>query len=379
MSQLTCILIAAIGLLTALVVVAIVQLYRLKQKKRAVEGSGKRVASRTDGRFLGGRFLKLRATKDIPASRARDIAIIAQSSKNSETIDTIAEFTETMRENGAYLYHFTNYWTNNDSKDPQRIVSDALQKNYHGIFVLGIGLTKMVKNIGLTHNRLTPTVFAHIHDETWQKEQEKRMVTHMTGVVASDGWAQRVRLYLTIKPFMRSALIPVTSPAYYEWAKRIGDLLESYGVSTHMVRIHGHNDFLSTLSDHAYRVDSLIRLFDAYSPETTQAVAKKCSEFNITFFSPFLKDISHGVAVAIGNSNERSGYFAAQKMLAIIEEHQAPATIPVLNISDQQPYEIHFNQMAMQIQGMDPSRITTLALQYASKVTATLDKDVDIS
>ncbi|MDQ5890627.1 MAG: hypothetical protein QG604_501 [Candidatus Dependentiae bacterium] len=310
-------------------------------------------------------------------SRSRDIAIIGIS-KQPDVIETISEFTETMRENGSFIYHFTNYWGSVDQKETQRIVSDAIQDNYHGILTIGTSLTKLAKSISVTHNKTTPIVFARMHDTVWQREQEKKPVSHMTGITVLDCWDYRIKMYLCVKPFMRSALVPLTHPSLYESAQQIATILNSYGIIPHLVRIHGNEDFLSTLSDYADKVDSLIVARDVFSPEMCTAIAKKCSENNITFFSPYLKDIYYGAAVAMNTINERFGYHAAQKMLAIIEENKNPCDIPVLNIGQSHPYEIHFNQMAMQTQGLDTSRITSLALQYSTKVYTILEKEIEV-
>ncbi|MDQ5940801.1 MAG: transporter substrate binding protein [Candidatus Dependentiae bacterium] len=310
-------------------------------------------------------------------SRSRNIAIIGLS-KQPDTIETIAEFTETMRENGSYIYHFTNYWGSADQKETQRVVSNVILDNYHGLFTIGSSLTRLAKNISYTHNKQTPIVFARVHDSHWRKEQEKKPAAHMTGITVLDCWAYRIKMYLAVKPFMRSALVPLTHPSLYEAAQEVAAVLNNYGIMPHLVRVHGTEDLLNSISEHADKIDSIIPIRDAFAPDACTAIAKKCSEHGITFFSPFLNDINYGAAVALNTVNERFGYHAAQKMLAVLEENRAPKDIPVLTLDQTHPYEMHFNQMAMQTQGLDPSRITALALQYSTKVSATVGEDIEL-
>ena len=152
-------------------------------------------------------------------------------------------------------------------------------------------------------------------------------------------------------------------------------ILTSYGVTTHAIRVHGDNDLLSTLSQYCDKVDSIILTRAAISAEICTAIAQKCSEHAITFFSPSLKDSAHGAAVTMCSVNENFGNHAAQKMLSIIEDGIAPAQLPLYTIDQGHQYEIHFNQIAMQSQGLDSSRITTIALQHSSRVYTVFDKD----
>lgn len=308
-------------------------------------------------------------------SRSREIAIIALHGLHPDTLETIAEFTETMRENGSYIYHFTNYWGGSDPKEIQRVVTEAVQKEYHGIFTIGSTVTRLAKNTSTMHNKNTPIVFARLPETTWQREQAKKPCSNITGVAAQDCWALRIRTYLAIKPFMRSVLIPATHPAVYEATQEIAAILNSYGVTAYLVRVHGHEDLVNTLSHYADKIDSVILSRDPLGQEYCSIIAKRCSDYGVTLFSPYLQDIHYGAAVGMSTVQERFGFNAAKKMLAIIEEKRSPSAIPVSVIGQTHQFEVHFNQLAMQAQGLDPSRITTLALQHGSKVYTTLGKE----
>ncbi len=311
------------------------------------------------------------------ASRSRDIAIVGHS-KQPHTLETIMEFTETMRENGSYMYHFTNYWGGADHKDTQRSLTDVIQANYDGILTIGTGLTKLARTICLTNDKYPPIVFARVVDELWQREQKKKLVANMTGITVKDNSEYYIRMFLSIKPFMRSALIPITHPVFTDIAQRLATLLNNYGVTAHVIRVQGNNELINTLSHYRDRVDSLILTRDTLPTELSMLLAQKCSEYQITFFSSVLKDVTLGAAIAIGSVNENYGQHAAQRMLSIIEDNKLPIDLPLISVDQFHQHEIHFNQIAMQTQGIDPSRITTVALQHSTKIYAVFNKDITI-
>jgi ABC-type uncharacterized transport system substrate-binding protein len=310
-------------------------------------------------------------------SRSRDIALILPS-KQEDITEIITEFTEAMRENGTLLYHFTNYWGAADQKETQRIITEVMHNNYHGIFTVGTTITKLAKNLSLTHNKLTPIVFAQVNEAAWQREQDKTQpVYHMTGCTLSDNWRYRLKMYLYVKPFMRSVLIPITSPSVQESASAMVDILRSYGVNAHAIATHSGDDLIQTLSLYVDEIDSLILTRDILPAEIISKVAKKCSENKITFFSPFLKDVHLGAAVSMNTVDEHFGLLAAKQMITILENGTAPGSIELIKIGESNPYEIHFNQIAMQTQGLDIERITTFALQFGNKLYTSIDKDLE--
>jgi ABC-type uncharacterized transport system substrate-binding protein len=307
-------------------------------------------------------------------SRSREIAIVGHS-KQSDTLETVAEFTEKIRENGTFLYHFTNYWGNADQKETQRVMTEIIQAKYDGIFTIGTGLTKLARNICLTNNQYPPIVFARVAHEIWEREQKKKIASNITGITTKDGSEKRIRMFLNIKPFMRSVLIPITHLTFYDSAQNMATLLTHYGVTVHAVRVHGDNELLNTLCQYSDKVDSLMLTRATISPELCAAIAQKCSEYRITFFSPSLKDVNFGAAVAMSSVDEHFGHHAAQRMLSIIEDNKSPSDIAPFSIDQYHQYEVHFNQMAMQTQGLESSRITTIALQYSTRVYTTIEKD----
>ena len=378
-NHITLFLISANGALT--VIIAILGCYFLTLR-RSLGASGnslktpRRIAHNEDSLAIPDHpVMRYSEYQQEFGSRSREIAIIALHGLHPDTLETITEFTETIRENGSYIYHFTNYWGGSDPKEIQRVVTEAIQKDYHGIFTIGSTVTRQAKNTSIMHNKSTPIVFARLPETTWQREQAKKPCSNMTGVAAQDCWSFRIRTYLSIKPFMRSVLIPATHPAVYEATQEIAAILNGYGVTAYLVRVHGHEDLVNTLSHYADKIDSVILARDPLGQEYCNIVAKKCSDYGVTLFSPYLQDIHYGAAVGMSTVHERFGFNAAQKMLAIIEEKRSPHDIPVLVIGQTHQFEVHFNQLAMQAQGLDPSRITTLALQHGSKVYTTFGKE----
>jgi len=309
-------------------------------------------------------------------SRSRDIALIIPS-KQDDIIEIITEFTETMRENGSFIYHFTNYWGVADQKETQRIITEVMHNNYHGVLTVGATLTKLAKNISITHNKSTPIVFTQVSQAAWQREQYKTKVTHMTGVTLYDNWRYRLKMYLYIKPFMRSVLIPITNPSLHESVAAMTDILRSYGVNAHAIPTHSGDDIVQTLSLYVDEVDSLILPRDILPAEVVSKIAKKCSESKITFFSPFLKDVHLGAAITMNVVDEHFGMHAAHQMLTILEDNTVPSVVPLINIGENHPYEMHFNQIAMQAQGLDTDRITTFALQFGSKLHTSLEQYIE--
>jgi len=309
-------------------------------------------------------------------SRSRDIAIIIPS-KQDDIIEIITEFTETMRENGSFIYHFTNYWGVADQKETQRIITEVMQNNYHGVLTVGATLTKLAKNISITHNKSTPIVFTQVSQVAWEKEQYKTKVPHMTGVTLYDNWRYRLKMYLYIKPFMRSVFIPITNPSLHESVAAMTDILRSYGVHAHAIPTHSGDDIVQTLSLYVDEVDSLILPRDILPAEVISKIAKKCSESRITFFSPFLKDVHLGAAIAMNIVEEHFGMQAAHQMLTILEDNVVPSGVPLINIEEGHSYEMHFNQIAMQAQGLDTDRITTFALQFGIKLHTSLEQYIE--
>jgi hypothetical protein len=206
-------------------------------------------------------------------SRSQDIAIIAPA-KQDDVAAIITEFTETMRERGSFIYHFTNYWCSTDNQETQRIVTAAIQNNYHGILTVGAPLTKLAKNSSLTQNKNTPIVFTQVNQAMWLRSQDKHTADHITGIAVVDNWRYRMKMYLYLKPFMRSALIPITNPSLYESVETMVDILRNYGVNAYAVATHSGDDLVQTLSLYVDEVDSVILPRDILPPDVVSKVAK---------------------------------------------------------------------------------------------------------
>jgi len=366
--------IALIGTVAALLMCPII--IRRRLNKNLQQATLKRKAAEKELSFsMEHPVMRYADYKKEFGSRSRDIAIIANT-KHPEILETIAEFTEKMRENGSFIYHFTNYWGNADQKETQRMITDVIQAKYDGIFTIGTGLTKLARNICLTNDKFPPIVFARVLDETWHKEQKKKIAPNMTGITGQEGSNHRIKMFLNVKPFMRSVLIPIPHSVFTDSAQNMATILNHYGVLAHPIRIHGTDELLNTLSQYRDKIDSIILTRAPMEPELCSLLAQKCSEHNITLFSSSLRDTTLGAAVAMSTVNEQFGHHAAQRMLSIIEDNVTPASLPPLSIGQLQQYEVHFNQMAMLTQGLEPSRITTLALQYSSKIYTIFDKEL---
>lgn len=302
-------------------------------------------------------------------SRNRDIAIIAPE-KHQLINETIDEFINTIRREGSLRYHFTHYWgLTSDIRGTQSLMTAALKNNHSALFTIGGTLTRVARQMTSAQSAPTPVVFARVRKPLWNQEKMRGNTAHMTGVTAESGWPQRVALYLAIKPQMRSVLIPITHPILFEIAQEVTDLLNESGVRTQVIRTHSHPDIMHAITQYSDQIDSVIRLFDSLNPHEVIELTSRCATHGITYFSPELPSSALGAAISMSSINEHAGWYAAQKMIAILEEHKTPQAIPITCVGETNQYEVHFNQRAMSAQGLNPLEIIPIfAMRYGSRI-----------
>lgn len=309
-------------------------------------------------------------------SRIREIAIIANAKQPAITA-VANEFTETMREHGSLLYHFTYYWGRSDTAVTQQQASELVKGNYHAVYAVGRMAVRAVHHATITQNRSLPMVFSNVRDTWWYEEQKKRPAEHITGVTGSSGWKQRIKLFAAAKPTMKSVLLPVPNghSALRSDIDEITSLLNAYNVTVHAVTIHDGPELLNAIQQFAPQVDSVVCMQSSLISLFAPQIATACNQHSLTFFSPYKDDIFHGAAVAVSAADMNLGWHAAQKMIALLEEHKKPSEIPLTNIGPQHQYVAHFNQAAMALQGIDPTILVGLSMRYGSKVNITLEEE----
>lgn len=310
---------------------------------------------------------------DTHQKRTREIAIIAPVRRRS-TAALVDQFTETMREHGSLLYHFTYHWGNGSIQTMHSYTTEIVQKKkYDAIITYGTASTFAAKQASLTYGSHTPIVFLDVRDTSWEASQAKNPTTHITGVVCASIWKTRIKMYLAAKPSLRSVLIPhIGNGKILPDIEQIKELLSIHHITTYVVQITDARDIPSLIPSYADKVDSIIIPRIPIKPEICKQIAAACAHNNITFFSSHLADIQYGAAMAVSTSDEKIGYKAAKKVLAILEEGKLPQEIPISHINETHPHEAHFNQVAMREQGLDPVLLTTFALQHASRVNVSL-------
>lgn len=302
-------------------------------------------------------------------SRSREIAIVGPV-RRRDTAEQVDQFTDTMREHGSLLYHFTYYWGIDSPQAAQKQMADLLQKKkYHAIITYGMLSTFAAKRLSKTYGAATPLVFFGVRDTTWHESQKKEPVSHMTGIVSASTWPLRIKMFLSIKPSMKSVIIPTFhAEKHTHDISMITEILASHHVTAHIIPITDPRDIAPMITNYADKIDSLIALRSTMSAAVCKQIAATCAHHNITFFSSRLPDVRHGAAMAVSTQDERMGFQAAKKVIAILEEHTKPIDIPLSTIGENYPHEAHFNQLAMRAQGLDPEMLTTFALQHAGRV-----------
>lgn len=301
-------------------------------------------------------------------SRTRDIAIICNNKQRS-SLNTTNEFIETMREHGSLLYHFTSYWGNSNVKQLQAQADTILRGNYHAVLSIGVTATRLMKHASLNQSKLVPIVFGCVRDTWWEEEQRKKPAHNMTGVTGSSGWTHRIKMFHAVKPDMRNALIPATLPFLQSDLNEVSKLLQDRGITPHVVKIHDAPELINTITHYPHDIDALICLQDSLTPTIAPKISAACAQKNIAYFSPYAGDTLNGAAMTMSCTDMRIGWHLGQKMIDVLEEYKAPSEIPNTNIGiHDYPYQAHFNQHAMKAQGLDPSILTSLALQYGSSV-----------
>lgn len=309
-------------------------------------------------------------------SRIREIAIISNA-KQPVILDTTKEFTDTMREHGSLLYHFTYYWGRGDTKHMQQQASELVKGNYHAIYAVGRSAVSCARHATLTQNCMIPIVFSNVRDSWWHQEKRKHALTQLTGITGSSSWRKRIQILIAAKPSIKSVLIPLPNGnnTLRSDVNEVISAFESYNVTPHTVDIHDGPDLLSAIQINAQKVDTVFCLNNNMTTLFNRQIATLCNHYSLTFFSPYKDSVYHGAAIAVSAENMNIGWHAAHKMLALLEEHKKPEQIAVTNISANHDHTAYFNQNAMRLQGLDPSTLVGLSMRYGSKLEITLEEN----
>jgi ABC-type uncharacterized transport system substrate-binding protein len=294
-------------------------------------------------------------------SRVREIAILAIN-KSTLTQDVIKEFTNTMRERGGKIYHFTHYYGNGSAKSVQKMMAEILQGHYHLTLTIGHAATQAAKHITTSRHAPMPIVFALVRDEWWKKEQEKLPVEHMSGILMAGQWQRTLLLFLEAKPDMKSVLVTGSTNYPIPFDREIiNSFFESNRITLEYTHPSNTTDLMQTLRHYLGKIDSIIITQDTYSPQIVHAIGAFCTEHGITLFSVSPEDINQGVVVTVSPRKMHHGQRAATKALALLEEDKEPSDLGHNTASTQQPYFMSFNHKLVHKQNISLDRLQAIA------------------
>jgi|GEM_PF-2070518 len=294
--------------------------------------------------------------------RLRDIAILA-CNRNKLTQQAISDFIDTMREHGSLIYHFSAFYGNNNIKLTKKLMSNILHGSYQMVYTVGQNATNAALEFTGDTHRDIPLVFGNVETRWWQNKSNQSTLENATGVTTTQDWKQRLGIFFKIKPTMQGVLMFRGSNYTDATIASIKKVFESNNVTVYDLAPQSAIDLLQSLPRYLGKIDAIFTLDDPVSSGISNNIAHYCTEHEISYFSLCLDDIDHGASVAVGPENMPIGRIAANHALDILENDKKASDLGIKTIEANYPLNAAFNQTLMKKQGLNPDRITDIALE----------------
>ncbi len=300
--------------------------------------------------------------KKTRGSKVREIALISGVDVSSFK-HIVDEYTTYIREHGSLKYHFTEYNAQGSPQQLKEFAEEISQRGYSLVFTYGLSATRTIQGITSLRGQETPIVFTAIK----QSAANKMASLNLTGVSISDDPIRRIGLFCTIRKaagLERKALVLIGPDASEKENQLIKGFLEENNIDGKVLVVTSVRSVFSLLDKHKENADTLITMRDTFSSKVPEKVAQWCADEKIAYLSSNLYDIPGGAAIAISRQSKSMGEQAARQTIAVLDDHKNPGSIPVYNIGEDAPFEMHINIAKLKEQGIDLTAIINVALDH---------------
>jgi len=302
--------------------------------------------------------------KKTRGNKVREVALISGVDVTSFKQD-VDEYTTFIREHGSLKYHFTEYNAQGSPQQLKDFAEEISQRNYALVFTYGRSATTTMQALTSLRKQTTPIIFAAMGHPAAEKLKSES--NNVTGISVTDDPVKRLEIFLAIREsaqLTQKAIILLAPAVEKDEVARIHAFLIDKNVHYELLVCDSVRSVLSLLNSHKQEVDTLITLRDTFSSQIPEKVAQWCADTKVAYFSSVIHDVVGGACVAISRVKINMGERAARQTLAILDDHKSPEDIPVMNIGEDAPFEMHINISQLKEQDIPIDAIVTVALRY---------------
>lgn len=276
------------------------------------------------------------------------------------------QFIGALQEFEELAYPVDTYVVGSSGRTMDEVVREVLERDYALIYTIGHHATERAKELSMGRQKLIPIVFSSIYDKWWADSQARSVVYHITGVTYSPNLVLHNAFIPDLCPDAKRILL-VADPRY-DITETITQIYAERGVTVSVVGADTPHELLTLLAPALAEIDVLILLENSCGKMLSSHLSNVCREKKIIFISSIISDAHEGAAISCGLSDISFGRIAAEKALAILDQHVMPDKVGLSHVSAHHSYELHCNHAAMEAQGLAHEAFVRAAQKYGLRL-----------